>query len=77
MHCCMCARVCGHVGGPWFCPEHTRMLGLPTTTYTSSTATAPMCYPVECPRCHVWWVVAPGATHQCESVGRSIREAAD
>lgn len=21
-HCCVCNRVCHHIGGPWFCDEH-------------------------------------------------------
>jgi hypothetical protein len=21
-HCCVCSRVCLHIGGPWFCDEH-------------------------------------------------------
>ena len=21
-HCCACSRVCGHIGGPWFCASH-------------------------------------------------------
>ena len=23
MHCCVCSQVCGHIGGPYYCPTHT------------------------------------------------------
>src|SRR5579862_3732573 len=22
MHCCVCSRVCGHIGGPFYCGQH-------------------------------------------------------
>lgn len=23
-HCCMCQKICHHVGGPWYCAQHTQ-----------------------------------------------------
>jgi hypothetical protein len=34
-HCCVCSRICGHIGGSWFCAEHKPIPAAtvpPTTT---------------------------------------------
>lgn len=57
-HCCICARVCGHVGGPWYCQQHDPrgFAGMPQSY-------APMGYGWVCPLCRT--VYSPTAT-KCE-----------
>jgi hypothetical protein len=35
-HCCACAGICMHIGGPYYCDKHKEVLHLPMNTTLSN-----------------------------------------